>query len=47
MAQVSARFWLDAKHGVDQKDAAALVAGLAWRGIRGFPRTDDPADPKS
>ena len=22
-------------------DAAALVAGLAWRGIRGYPLTDD------
>jgi AcrR family transcriptional regulator len=47
MAQVSARFWLDAKDGVDQKDAAALVAGLAWRGIRGFPRTDEQPDSKS
>ncbi len=47
MAQVSARFWLDAKDGVDQSDAAALVAGLAWRGIRGFPRTDEQTDPKS
>ena len=41
MAQVSARFWLDDNGGVDRDDAAGLVAGLAWRGIRGFPRTDD------
>jgi AcrR family transcriptional regulator len=41
MAQVSARFWLDSKGGVDQREAADLVAGLAWRGIRGFPRTDE------
>jgi len=41
MAQVSARFWLDAGGQVSQDQAAALVAGLAWRGIRGFPRTDD------
>jgi AcrR family transcriptional regulator len=41
MAQVSARFWLDSKGGVDQHEAADLIAGLAWRGIRGFPRTDD------
>ncbi len=41
MAQVSARFWLDADGEVSQDQAAALVAGLAWRGIRGFPRTDD------
>ncbi len=41
MAQVSARFWLDAEGEVSQDQAAALVAGLAWRGIRGFPRTDE------
>ncbi len=23
------------------KDAAALVSGLAWRGIRGYPKTED------
>jgi len=37
MAQVSARFWLSETAGISQKDAAALVAGLAWRGIRGYP----------
>jgi AcrR family transcriptional regulator len=41
MAQVSARFWLDADGEILQQDAATLVAGLAWRGIRGFPRTDE------
>ena len=45
MAQVSARFWLSEASGiksrVKQGDAAALVAGLAWRGIRGYPLTDD------
>jgi AcrR family transcriptional regulator len=41
MAQVSARFWLDSKDEIDQHAAASLIAGLAWRGIRGFPRTDD------
>jgi len=41
MAQVSARFWLDDPRGIDQGDAALLVSSLAWRGIRGFPRTDD------
>ena len=41
MAQVSARFWL-AEHGdIPRPDAAALVAGLAWRGIRGYPLTDE------
>ncbi len=41
MAQVSARFWLDTGHDISQADAATLVAGLAWRGIRGYPRTDE------
>ena len=41
MAQVSARYWLDSKGGVDRGEAAELVASLAWRGIRGFPRTDE------
>jgi AcrR family transcriptional regulator len=42
MAQVSARFWLTDQRGIGQQDAALLVSGLAWRGIRGFPRTDEP-----
>ena len=41
MAQVSARFWLSEAGGSERADAAALVAGLAWRGIRGYPRTDE------
>lgn len=41
MAQVSARFWLSETAGISQKDAAALVSGLAWRGIRGYPKTDE------
>jgi hypothetical protein len=41
MAQVSARFWLDDRRGISQHDAAMLVSSLAWRGIRGFPRTDE------
>ena len=43
MAQVSARYWLDEDTGIDQADAARLVAGLAWRGIRGYPLSDDHA----
>lgn len=41
MGQVSARFWLSgsgADGTIPQADAAALVAGLAWRGIRGHPK---------
>ena len=41
MAQVSARFWLTDPGDIGKADAAALVAGLAWRGIRGYPLTDD------
>lgn len=41
MAQVSARFWLAGGGSISQDDAAALIAGLAWRGIRGYPMTDD------
>jgi AcrR family transcriptional regulator len=45
MAQVSARFWLSEASGstsrIKQGDAAALVAGLAWRGIRGYPLSDE------
>jgi AcrR family transcriptional regulator len=41
MGQVSARFWLTENGPIDQAEAATLVAGLAWRGIRGYPRTDE------
>ncbi len=41
MAQVSARFWLTEAGGMQRQEAAALVAGLAWRGIRGYPKTDE------
>jgi AcrR family transcriptional regulator len=41
MAQVSARFWLTDRRGIEQQDAAMLVSSLAWRGIRGFPRSDE------
>lgn len=40
MAQVSARFWLNDSSSISRDDAAALVAGLAWRGVRGYPLTD-------
>ncbi|MFW6598439.1 TetR/AcrR family transcriptional regulator [Propionibacteriaceae bacterium Y2011] len=40
LAQVSARYWVTEPRGVSQAEAAELVARLAWRGIRGFPRTD-------
>jgi AcrR family transcriptional regulator len=40
LAQVAARFWLASDGSLPQPEAAALVASLAWRGIRGFPRRD-------
>ena len=41
MAQVSARYWLASDNpSLAQEQAADLVASLAWRGIRGFPRTE-------
>jgi AcrR family transcriptional regulator len=43
MAQVSARYWLDGGGRIDQSQAASLVASLAWRGISGFPLTDEPS----
>ncbi len=44
MAQVSARYWLDHKGPLQQAEATGLVAGLAWRGIGGYPRTDEHQD---
>lgn len=41
MAQVSSRYWLRESISIKQPDAVALVAGLAWRGISGYPRTDE------
>jgi AcrR family transcriptional regulator len=39
MAQQSSRFWLEADGGLEREQAAALVAGLAWRGIGGYPKS--------
>jgi AcrR family transcriptional regulator len=41
MGQVSARFWLQEGGTIDQDQAASLIAGLAWRGIGGYPRADE------
>jgi len=41
MAQVSARYWLAKEVPIEQDEAARLIAGLAWRGIRGYPRADE------
>jgi AcrR family transcriptional regulator len=44
MAHVSARYWLAPGITVSQADAVRLVSTLAWRGIRGYPRTEGPGD---
>lgn len=45
MAQVAARRWLRREQNtMSRDDAADLIAALAWRGIRGFPRSHPPAD---
>jgi len=41
MAQVNSRFWLEEDGDLTKAEAAALVAGLAWRGIRGYPKSDE------
>lgn len=49
VAQISARYWIsspyDPNDPFDRDEAAELVSRLVWRGIRGFPRRDDPENP--
>lgn len=40
IAQVTARYWLDAEGSIPRDAAAGLVATLGWRGIRGFPKRE-------
>ncbi|MGH3472203.1 MAG: TetR/AcrR family transcriptional regulator [Nocardioidaceae bacterium] len=40
MSQVSARYWLQVDGDLAQEQATELISSLAWRGIRGFPRTE-------
>jgi AcrR family transcriptional regulator len=45
MVQVAARRWLaGVSRSVSREEAAELTTALAWRGIRGFPRTHPPHD---
>ena len=41
MAQVSSRYWISEGSTIPQGAAAELVSALAWRGISGYPLTDD------
>ncbi|MCW2812178.1 MAG: putative TetR family transcriptional regulator [Friedmanniella sp.] len=44
IAQVSARYWVSGDaSSIPLKEATSLVSSLAWRGIRGFPRTEHEA----
>ena len=46
MGQVSARFWLqEERHHQPGRGCRHSLAGLAWRGIRGYPRTDEHRGP--
>jgi len=46
IAQVSARYWVSGgTKRVAVDEAKQLVSSLAWRGIRGFPRTDHSPHP--
>ncbi len=40
IAQVTARYWLASGGSIPRSTAAELVAGLGWRGIRGFPKVE-------
>ena len=42
LAEVSARWWLTAERRVSKERALALLSGLAWRGISGYPRLSAP-----
>lgn len=39
--QVTARHWLDRDSKLTREEAIDLVSNLIWRGISGFPRTDE------
>lgn len=45
MAQVAARHWLATGKEMPQAQAVQLVSQLAWRGMRGLPRTDGDGKP--
>lgn len=45
IAEVSARYWVTNKSDISREQATQLAATLAWRGIRGFPRTEQADAP--
>ncbi len=41
LSQVTAQYWLDSGPAVPREEAVALMAGLAWKGLAGFPLIHD------
>jgi AcrR family transcriptional regulator len=41
LSQVAAQYWLDSDRAVPREEAVALMSGLAWRGLAGFPLVHD------
>jgi AcrR family transcriptional regulator len=41
LAEVAARWWLQAPGLIERDHAIRLLGNLTWRGISGFPRTED------
>jgi hypothetical protein len=37
LSQVTAQYWLDSGKTVPRDEAVALMSGLAWRGLAGYP----------
>ena len=45
LSQVAAQYWLDSEGAVPRDEAVALMTGLAWRGLAGFPSVHErPGD---
>ncbi len=42
LSQVTAQYWLDSGPAVSKEEAVALMSGLAWRGLAGFPLIHEP-----
>ncbi len=41
LSQIAARYWLDSGQEVPRDEAVALMSGLAWRGLAGFPLVNE------
>ena len=42
LSQVAAQYWLDSDREIPRDEAVALMSGLAWRGLAGFPLIHEP-----